>query len=117
MKRKQIKNGIKVGYKQIVKLSEILLSVLVVFAALTDWKNGPALAREIVHILKNMEEQGSWMEHNIDNTWGASNEANSTDRRMHALIAKNENDVCHYFKKFGLGMKCVENNLKTLTLK
>ena len=57
------------------------------------------------------------MEHNIDDTWGAYNEANSTDRRIQALIAKNDNDVCHYFQQFGLGMKCVENNLKTLHLK
>ena len=35
MKRKQVRNGIKAGYKQIVKQSEILLPVPVVFAAQT----------------------------------------------------------------------------------
>ena len=86
MKRKQFRNGIKVGYKQIVKFSETLFLVPVAFAALTDWKNGPALAIAIVHVLKEMEELETWMEHTIDDTWGAYNEANSTDRRMCALI-------------------------------
>ena len=117
MKRKQVRKGIKAGYNQIVKLSEILLSVPVIFAALTDWKKGPSLARAIVHIVKKIEEQATWMKYTIDDTWGPYNEGNSTDKQMFNLIVKNEKDLCHYFQQFGLGMECVKNNLKALTLK
>ena len=47
MRTEQVNAGILAGYKQIIKLSEILLSVQVLFAALTDPKRGPALSREV----------------------------------------------------------------------
>ena len=56
MKKEQVVAGINAGYKQIVKLSEILLSVPVIFAAITDWKRGPALARAIVCIVKEKKD-------------------------------------------------------------
>ena len=59
MKRKKVRNGIKSGYKQIIKLSETLLSVPVMFTALIVWKKGLALARSVVYFLKNMEEQAT----------------------------------------------------------
>ena len=65
MKKKQVKNGIKAGYNQMVKLSEILLSVPVLFCALTDPKRGPALARALVFIVKKMDDL-SWMEYQFD---------------------------------------------------
>ena len=40
MKKKQVRAGIAMGHKQIIKLSDILLSVPVLFAALSDPKHG-----------------------------------------------------------------------------
>ena len=55
MKRKQARNGIKEGYKKIIKFLEALLSDPVALVALTNWKKGTCLATAI---LPFFEEQG-----------------------------------------------------------
>ena len=51
MKTEQVKAGIEAGYNQIIKLSDILLSVPVLFAALADPMKGPGLARALVKVM------------------------------------------------------------------
>jgi len=50
-KAKQVRAGILAGYNQIIKMSDILLSVPVLFAALTDPKRGPGLATALVKVV------------------------------------------------------------------
>ena len=51
MKTEQVKAGIEAGYNHIIKLSDILLSVPVLFAALADPMKGPRLARALVKVM------------------------------------------------------------------
>ena len=51
MKTEQVKAGIEAGYNQIIKLSDILLSVPVLFAALADPMKGPRLGRALVKVM------------------------------------------------------------------
>ena len=114
MKRKQVMAGILAGHKQIIKLSDILLSVPVLFAALSDPRRGPSLARAVVHVVR--QEDSSWMEFQIDDSWRVLDESNGTDKLMHSLIKNDTANVCHFFRQFGLGLACVEEELKRLSL-
>ena len=51
-KIKKVKVGIEAGYKQIIKISEIVLSTLVLFTVIAYTTKGPSLTREIVSIVK-----------------------------------------------------------------
>ena len=50
MKTEKVKTGIASVTKQIINLSESILSVPVPFLALVDQKRRPGLARALVHI-------------------------------------------------------------------
>ena len=111
MKTEQVKAGIKAGYNKIIKLSDILLSVPVLFAALTDPKKGPGLARALVKIMMQKDDL-TWMKYNFDRSWGMWKDDNETDKQMLALIQKDEENVWHYLQQFGLGISCVGTQLK-----
>ena len=78
-KKDQVMAGIKAGHQEIIKLSDILLSVPILFAALTDAKRGPALARAILKIVEEMEDK-SWMGFRFDGSWRRLDESNETDK-------------------------------------
>ena len=107
LKRKQVRAGILAGHKQIVKLSDILLSVPVLFAALTDPRRGPSLARAIARVLRQQEDS-SWMEFQIDDSWRALDGSNGMDKLMCSLIKRDTATACHFAQQFGLGLACVE---------
>ena len=115
MKIEQVKTGIKAGYNQIIKLSDILLSVPVLFAALTDPNKGPGLARALVKVMMQKDDL-TWMEYNFDRSWGMWTDNNDTDKQMLSLLQKDQENVWHYFQQFGMGISCVEPELKKLTL-
>ena len=56
------------------------------------------------------------MEYDFDGDWGDYDKEKQIDQQMHTLIEKNTNDVCHYFQQFGLGINCVKEELRELTL-
>ena len=92
-KRKQVMKGILAGHSQIVKLSDILLSVPVIFACLCEWSRGPSLARAMLHAVKQSSDL-SWMEFEFDGQWRRLNRRNQKDKQMHALIENDAKDVC-----------------------
>ena len=114
-KHEQVTAEINAGYNKIIKMSKFMLSVPLLFAALTDARRGPSLARAIVEILKKSEDSSN-LEYSFDETWGKYNPENTTDKSMYDLIESNQEDMCHYFRQFGFGCACIEEDLKRLTL-
>ena len=117
MKEIQVMEGMEAGYNEIIKLSDIILSVPMLFAAFAHPKKGPSLARAIVEILSTTDKDTAWIEYILnDETWGRFKEDNDTDKATMDLIKDNVDDLCHYFQQFGLGCACIGDNLKKLTL-
>jgi len=109
MKEQQVKIGIQNGFNENVKLSEFLLSVPILFAAFTDPRRGPSLARAVVSIVGDSDND--WMEYQFDDTWGKYDANNDTDKSMMDLIIDDQANVCHYFRQFGFGSACMEMDL------
>eukprot|EP00957_Ditylum_brightwellii_P093091 7087460-Ditylum_brightwellii.AAC.1 len=68
MKNDQVVAGINASYNEIVKLSQFLLNIPVLFAAFTGPKYGPSLSRAVVNVVE--ESETNWMDYQFDNTWG-----------------------------------------------
>ena len=58
----------------------------------------------------------SWMEYQFDKTWGKYNNKNDADKLMFSKIENDKESLCHYLQQFGMGLKCIEQDLKWLTL-
>ena len=54
------------------------------------------------------------MDFQIDNSWRVLDEDNGPDKQMHALVKDDAANVCHFLQQFGLGLACVEEELKFL---
>ena len=70
------------GYKQIIKMSEFILSTPVIFASLTDPKCGPSLAHAIVNIMTTtISRDASNIEYNFkDDEWRKYTSDNDIDK-------------------------------------
>lgn len=119
LKEKQVLAGIEAGYKQLVKMTDTLMSAPHIFLDITDPVRGPSLLRAILAVVT---EAGLELDDDGDENscWGqyfyeSPDDRPDVEQSFYNLLSHDAETVAHYFQQFGFTQTCIQENLQRLS--